>query len=130
MSTDSIDINEQQPPSIFGAELGQVNIHQEGFDTSAKCLNDGRLDININQKTKRFAEYLAPALQLQTDTQHAEAQPIHSQSQLSPPRLNVVIHVVGSRGDVQPFARQSTARKPRSSCSARDTWDLQKLCRR
>lgn len=57
---------------------------------------------------------LAPALRSQLNLQHVEenvaqprvsSQPILEEftDKLTPPPLNVVIHVVGSRGDVQPF---------------------------
>ncbi|KAL9104167.1 MAG: hypothetical protein Q9163_000866 [Psora crenata] len=105
---------EQQPPPIFSTEHGRVDFNQDGFDTKAKVASDGRLNIDINQKSRRVSDLLVPALRSQLNLQQAEVTAFHPQGyvppsvggeldQGSPPPLNVVIHVVGSRGDVQPF---------------------------
>jgi len=76
--------------------------------------DDGRVNININQKTRRLSELLVPALRNQLSLAVEENQtPLPpgyippalggQPGQVPPPQLNVVIHVVGSRGDVQPF---------------------------
>ena len=106
---------EELPPPPFGAELGQFDFNQSDFDTRANVSNDGRLNINIDQRSRQFADLLAPVLRSQQDPQHIEP-PLPSNSALQtphslhdqakpppPPVLNVVIQVVGSRGDVQPF---------------------------
>jgi len=75
-------------------------------------VGDGRVDININQKSRRLSNLLVPALRSQLNVQLEEEQlpPAYipralggQPGQEPPPPLNVVIHVVGSRGDVQPF---------------------------
>ncbi len=92
----------------------ELDIHQEGFDTSAKVTDDGRVNININQKTKKLSDLLVPALRNQLSLAQAEnEEPLPpgyippalggQPGQIPPPKLNVVIQVVGSRGDVQPF---------------------------
>lgn len=72
------------------------------------------MNINISEKNRRLSELLAPALKRQL---RAEAQlpseplpPAYippslggQPGQTPPPKLNVVIQIVGSRGDVQPF---------------------------
>ena len=85
--------------------------------------DDGRVNVRISQKTKGLADLLVPALRsrldllnshapiLQHKTQQApgtkpspgEAPYIADRLRNAPLPLNVVIHVVGSRGDVQPF---------------------------
>jgi hypothetical protein len=76
--------------------------------------DDGRVNININQKTRRLSELLVPALKSQlslaTEEENEPLPPGYippalggQPGQIPPPHLNVVIHVVGSRGDVQPF---------------------------
>jgi hypothetical protein len=75
--------------------------------------DDGRVNININQKNNRLAELLGPAIRRQiTGDAPAAALPPPAYvpaslggqpGQIPPPRLNVVIQIVGSRGDVQPF---------------------------
>ena len=65
------------------------------------------MDIHINQKSTRLSNLLRPALQRQQE--YAGDKPYvppglgQQADRTKPPRLNVVIHVVGSRGDVQPF---------------------------
>ena len=75
-------------------------------------VDDGRVNIRINQKSRRISTLLNPALRQQLDVSTDEAAPPPSYippslgglpGQTPPPPLNVVIHVVGSRGDVQPF---------------------------
>ncbi|KAL8875030.1 MAG: hypothetical protein Q9198_006557, partial [Flavoplaca austrocitrina] len=94
---------EQQPTQVYGSSIGQLDFKDQGFDTKAKLLDDGRLNIDINQKS-RLSNLLASALREPTDL-FSEAPP--SLEGLTgpngPPTLNVVIQVVGSRGDVQPF---------------------------
>ena len=86
----------------------------DGFDTKAKVTDDGRVNININQKTRKLSDLLAPALRNQLQLAAAEnEEPLPpgyippalggQPGQNPPPKLNVVIQVVGSRGDVQPF---------------------------
>lgn len=72
-------------------------------------LGDGRINISINTKNKRLAELLAPSIASQVDAQPS-LPPVYTLPSLTgepgkeaPPRLNVVIQIVGSRGDVQPF---------------------------
>ena len=78
------------------------------------CPDDGRLNININQKTRGLSDLLVPALRSQLNLQQVDQPADHPPGylppalsgvpgQAPPPPLNVVIHVVGSRGDVQPF---------------------------
>lgn len=73
---------------------------------------DGRVDIHIDQKSQHLVSILAPVLQSQLGEEPREAvlPPGYIPPSLGgvpgqapPPSMNVVIHVVGSRGDVQPF---------------------------
>lgn len=83
---------------------------------------DGRVNVRIRQKTRGLSELMLPALQSRVDLvnnealrqsqkQHDEAGQHPAGSSYSVPDrlrdaplpLNVVIHVVGTRGDVQPF---------------------------
>ncbi|KAL9612916.1 MAG: hypothetical protein Q9167_002499 [Letrouitia subvulpina] len=103
---------ETAPPPLYGGNYGQVNLEHGGFDTFAQTANDGRVNISINQRSRRLSDVLAPALRSQLDLQHAgEYRPTEEipsvpsglRRDKSPPPLNVVVQVVGSRGDVQPF---------------------------
>ena len=107
---------EQQPQPPFGANVGQVDFNRDGFGANAKVADDGRLIINIDQQSRQFSDLLAPALQVFPEPQYPEAAKLRPDSQVPPSQslarlaqqnpslpLNIVIHVVGSRGDVQPF---------------------------
>lgn len=89
----------------FTRNLASKNTHLYHAD-------DGRVNININQRTRKLSILLAPALRSQVDLHEdaaTEPQPPYIPPSLSGapdealPPLNVVIHVIGSRGDVQPF---------------------------
>lgn len=125
-STDQVTAREA-PLQAKSQTIGQVDISQDGFDTEArvaskflslayiqiskKNIDDGRVNININQKSRRLSELLVPALRSQLNIHHHERAPsaahipstLGQAGEISPPPMNIVIHVVGSRGDVQPF---------------------------
>ncbi|KAN0094046.1 glycosyltransferase family 1 protein [Hyaloscypha variabilis] len=101
-------------PPAYGDNESQIELSQDGFDTKAKVTDDGRINININQKTRKLSDLLVPALRQQLSlVAQEEETPLPPgyippalgglPGQTPPPKLNVVIHVVGSRGDVQPF---------------------------
>ncbi|KAI0908517.1 hypothetical protein F4823DRAFT_598813 [Ustulina deusta] len=93
----------------------QLNIHQAGFDAGAVVTDDGRVNININQTSRHLADFIAPTLrsQLRHEARISPDEPLPPPyippslggrpGQTPPPRMNVVIQIVGSRGDVQPF---------------------------
>lgn len=76
-------------------------------------IDDGRVNIRIDQSSRRLSSLLVPALRQQVDVASKESLPLPPAyippslggvpGQVPPPSLNVVVHVVGSRGDVQPF---------------------------
>ena len=97
------------PPAYNGADYGQLDISQNGMDTGARVAEDGRVNIKINQRNRKLTNLLVPALRTQFDL-HAKPtiEPpslpgIDGVDGLPPPPLNIVIQIVGSRGDVQPF---------------------------
>jgi hypothetical protein len=103
-----------EAPPAYGDHHDRLSVSQDGFDTQARVTQDGRINININQKTRKLSDLLVPALRQQLSLVAQEEQhPLPpgylppalggSPGQTRPPKLNVVIHVVGSRGDVQPF---------------------------
>lgn len=98
------------PPPYNAAEYGQLDISQNGLDTGASIAEDGRVNIKINQRSRKLTNLLVPALRHQLDLQKREkiAEPhipegLGEYAGLPPPPMNIVIQIVGSRGDVQPF---------------------------
>ncbi|KXJ96095.1 hypothetical protein Micbo1qcDRAFT_231209 [Microdochium bolleyi] len=106
----------EQVPPAYSETHDQLSLSQAGFNAGATLTDDGRVNININQTNVTVANFIAPALrnQLVEDrTTPSDLLPIPpayippslggQPGQTPPPRLNVVIQIVGSRGDVQPF---------------------------
>ncbi|KAJ9130911.1 UDP-Glycosyltransferase/glycogen phosphorylase [Pleurostoma richardsiae] len=100
------------PPPTHGDYYGEI--HDENNDTgnSAQLTDDGRVDIRINHFNRHLSQIIAPALhQHVQDVEHSRPlPPPYILPSLGgdplvrpPPPLNIVIQVVGSRGDVQPF---------------------------
>ncbi|KAF3019246.1 hypothetical protein E8E14_003977 [Neopestalotiopsis sp. 37M] len=105
---------EEEVPPAYSEVHDRLSLHQAGFDAGATITDDGRVNININQTSRQLADIIAPTLRNQL-TQDAKlaTEPLPpayippslggQPGQTPPPRLNVVIQIVGSRGDVQPF---------------------------
>jgi UDP:flavonoid glycosyltransferase YjiC (YdhE family) len=103
--------DENLPPPAYGDEYGHVSSQDPGLGSKAELRSDGRVNININQTSRQLSSLLVPALRSQLDlVDTTQVPPPYIPTSLGgapgqppPPPLNVVIHVVGSRGDVQPF---------------------------
>ena len=110
------------------AQLNRVRTHPRGrgltvgnehFESSGRVARDGRLTISINEAAN--SGYLAKALgatieshlrphhlQEEKASQQAKADFLEAKPNLQIPRLNIVIMVIGSRGDIQPFLKIGT----------------------
>ncbi|KAK8113120.1 Sterol 3-beta-glucosyltransferase [Apiospora sp. TS-2023a] len=104
---------EEEVPPAYSEVHDQISIHQAGFNAGATLRDDGRIDININQTSRQLADIIAPTLRNQLIQDARSEGPLPpayippslggQPGQTPPPRLNIVIQIVGSRGDVQPF---------------------------
>ncbi|KAI2469537.1 glycosyltransferase family 1 protein [Annulohypoxylon bovei var. microspora] len=106
---------EEDVPPAYSEMHHEFSLHQTGFDAGAVVTDDGRVNININQTSRHLADFIAPALhnQLKEGAESAAESTLPpayippslggQPGQSPPPRLNIVIQIVGSRGDVQPF---------------------------
>ncbi|KAK5171319.1 uncharacterized protein LTR77_004463 [Saxophila tyrrhenica] len=113
--TNELDLESElpdHPPPAYGEHFGHIANNQEGYDTKADVADDGRVNIRINQRNRQLSSLLVPALRHQqeiTDHEHALPPPYippglgGEEGVPPPPPMNVVIQIVGSRGDVQPF---------------------------
>ncbi|KAF2100516.1 UDP-Glycosyltransferase/glycogen phosphorylase, partial [Rhizodiscina lignyota] len=99
-------------PPAYSNEWGHIHDEQGGMGTNAQVADDGRVNIRIDQRSRKLSSFLVPALRHQLDHIREEGPPPPPYIPESlggapgtklPPPLNIVIHVVGSRGDVQPF---------------------------
>ncbi|KAF2661950.1 glycosyltransferase family 1 protein [Lophiostoma macrostomum CBS 122681] len=104
--------NPDHPPPAYTEIPGQLSEDTADMGTNAVVADDGRVNIRINQKNRRLSQIFVPQIHHQISAaQHEPAPPPPyvpeflggAPGQQPPPPLNVVIHVVGSRGDVQPF---------------------------
>jgi hypothetical protein len=76
-----------------------------GISANRSITADGRVNINIKQPGNKLSNLLDPLIQQGLKGQPKDALPAHlvGKGTGPVPRLNIVIQVVGSRGDVQPF---------------------------
>ncbi|OQV08036.1 hypothetical protein CLAIMM_12365 isoform 2 [Cladophialophora immunda] len=100
------------PPPAYGDIYGEISNEKNGLATSARVTDDGRVNIRINQVNRRLSQIFTPALRQQIQSVQDSRPPPAAYVPPSlggddrvppPPPLNIVIQVVGSRGDVQPF---------------------------
>ncbi|KAH7070679.1 putative glucosyl/glucuronosyl transferase [Paraphoma chrysanthemicola] len=100
------------PPPPYGDIYGEIRDEKGASGTSAYVTDDGRVNIRINHLNRRLSQIFTPALQQHVQAgqdSNAPSTPYippflgGDKSVPPPPPLNVVIQVVGSRGDVQPF---------------------------
>ncbi|KAJ6783777.1 hypothetical protein PWT90_07682 [Aphanocladium album] len=106
-----LEVPSEAPPA-YGDQVDKVTFSQPGFQAGAAVTGDGRVNINISTKNRRLAELLAPVVDRQVSVAESQ-QPLPPAyippslgglpGQTPPPALNIVIQIVGSRGDVQPF---------------------------
>ncbi|KAJ9658344.1 hypothetical protein H2198_003774 [Neophaeococcomyces mojaviensis] len=96
-------IDEVPPPPYDAGQYGQLDISQNGLDTGARVGKDGRVNIKIKEKSKRVTEILAPMLRGKPEPEPEIPEGLGYADGLPPPPMNIVIQIVGSRGDVQPF---------------------------
>lgn len=110
MDTASSDMD--VPPPAYGEVYGAIQDEEDGRGTKATMGDDGRVNIRIDQHSRNLSHLLVPALRHQQETLGKQGPPPPAYIPPSlggeegvppPPPMNVVIHVVGSRGDVQPF---------------------------
>ncbi|KAJ6089633.1 UDP-glucuronosyl/UDP-glucosyltransferase [Penicillium canescens] len=86
----------------------EVRFFQDGLNTGARILGDGRVDIQIDQHKPHLAGLLnhiqRPDIHSDREAERtASAERLFAKDEHFPLRLNLVIQVIGSRGDIQPF---------------------------
>ncbi len=78
------------------------------------CLGDGRIDIKVNSSSRKLLELLTPVQNQLEDNNESLSRPssvLAGSNGVPTPKLNIVIQIVGSRGDVQPFISLGLALK-------------------
>lgn len=107
LTTDGIP--DDIPLPAYGDSYSEIRNEKDGLGTIASITDDGRVNIRINQVNRRLSQVLNPVLHQQAQSDQPPPSPyIHPslggrEGVPPPPPLNIVIQIVGSRGDVQPF---------------------------
>jgi Glycosyltransferase family 28 N-terminal domain len=100
--TAASDLEGHDAPPPYGEQYGRVIIDNDTLDTKANVTEDGRINIAFTEKHRRLS-VLSTLLTQELDL------PIETMAQLDrenyndPPPMNIVIQIIGSRGDIQPF---------------------------
>ncbi|KAG9238186.1 hypothetical protein BJ875DRAFT_480641 [Amylocarpus encephaloides] len=81
-----------------------IDLRDHDFDAQAVRDDDGRVTISLDAKSSKLSD-IASRFHEELDGESPPTyHPYSVAAELGPaPHMNVVIHVVGSRGDVQPF---------------------------
>ena len=95
-------LEDPDSPPAFGNQYGQVTIDNDSLDTKANVTGDGRINIAFAEKSRRLS-VLAPLLTEELDLPIETLAQLDSQHCEDPPPLKIVIQIIGSRGDIQPF---------------------------
>ncbi|GAQ11806.1 sterol 3-beta-glucosyltransferase UGT80B1 [Aspergillus lentulus] len=100
------------------ADRRRTPMMDHGMNTGVRVTDDGRLDIKFRGRKTSLAHLLKHLEKghkpTPEDIRRASVpQPSIEKHEPFPLRLNIVIHVVGSRGDVQPFVALGMALKER-----------------
>ncbi|KAL7757034.1 hypothetical protein ACKLNR_014027 [Fusarium oxysporum f. sp. zingiberi] len=93
-------------PGDFSSESSSPYTFASFFENDVKIQDDARVEIDCNSKFVRTLSRLyqtSPEKYAQPDTPTPEYMEFESRSKTWATKLNIVIQVVGSRGDVQPF---------------------------
>jgi sterol 3beta-glucosyltransferase len=94
---------------ITRKELGHVQVKNKTKDASAvgRVDSNGQVDVKFHSNPKQLTEYFERfehAFQQRPNKSPARDHKFADEEKPAPtPRLNIAIHIVGSRGDVQPF---------------------------
>ena len=97
------DENTDAPPS-YSEVLGQISDRNENGATNAAIAQDGRVDITIDHRSRRLSTILGHVVKTSVGHESPPPEPYIPPSLggpadgVPPPSMNVVIHVVGSRG--------------------------------
>ncbi|TVY32806.1 Sterol 3-beta-glucosyltransferase [Lachnellula subtilissima] len=94
---DEVEHKKHKPQNLGGGNgsYSRFNVKNDHYRTKGRVSKrDGRLNISVNETSNRG--YLAKALGATRDLYNFD---------LPRPKLNIVVMVIGSRGDIQPFLK-------------------------
>ena len=98
-------------PPAFGEQYGHLAIANDALDTKADVADDGRINIKFKERQRRLS-ILAPLFaEKQLDLSRETEALLDKDNYDNPPPLNIVVQIIGSRGDIQPFIALGKALK-------------------
>jgi hypothetical protein len=103
------------PPPSYTVQTNDASVSDSGVagqepDTlGVDTRDDGRVDVNCHAPLGRRLSRLLHTASLDLPAVNNTAPPVYEPDVLPPSKLNIVIQVAGSRGDVQPFIALGTA---------------------
>ncbi|ETN45715.1 uncharacterized protein HMPREF1541_09548 [Cyphellophora europaea CBS 101466] len=103
------DTQADRPPpfrrrsTTLNEQTGTLDTQGDGVKAHSQFGSDGRLDIDLEQVDSKLVRQFERAELDAAQSEEDDAQRTLSKSTVIPGPLNIVIQVVGSRGDVQPF---------------------------
>jgi hypothetical protein len=98
-------------PPAFGEQYGHLTIANDALDTKADVAEDGRINIKFRERARRLS-MLAPLFaETQLEIPSEKEALLDKENYDNPPPLNIVIQIIGSRGDIQPFIALGNALK-------------------
>jgi hypothetical protein len=103
-------LEDSDSPPTFGNQYGQVTINNDSLGTKANVTEDCRINIAFSEKSRRLSN-LAPLLTEELDLPIKTLAQLDIQHYDNPPPLKIVIQIIGSRGDIQPFIALGKALK-------------------
>jgi Glycosyltransferase family 28 N-terminal domain len=98
-------------PPAFGEQYGHLTIANDALDTKADLAEDGRINIKFRERARGLS-ILAPLFaETQLDLSSETKALLDKENYDNPPPLNIVVQIIGSRGDIQPFIALGKALK-------------------
>ena len=97
-------LEEADAPPPFGEQYGRVTIKNDSLDTKANVTEDGRINLVFAEKHRRLS-VLVPmiAKKEEMDIPIETLALMDRENYDDPPPMKIVIQIIGSRGDIQPF---------------------------
>ena len=99
-----------ESPPAFGERYGRLTIANEALHTNANITEDGRINIAFAEKHRRLSE-IVPLIKDELDLPIETLALMDRDNYDDPPLLRIVIQIIGSRGDIQPFIALGKALK-------------------
>ncbi|KAJ5620027.1 UDP-glucose-sterol transferase [Penicillium lagena] len=94
-----------QPSRSISSTNDYSNVREEGLSTAVRIRKDGRLDVNFQEHRPWLTTLMKHVERIPEPVteEHGPLTAVSEGEKKFPLHLNIVIQVVGSRGDIQPF---------------------------